>query len=284
MHQPTFFQGDSFINSQIVNEAWETLSNYLVETTSEQKELCVIYFSSNGIYYPNEEATFRDRVISHNVFEWYKSRIDQADKHIFVRDVFKQWYVKGINIEVPDHDSLLRFLRQATEGYRRVVTVGSSAGGYAAILFGCLLQAERIFAFCPQISIAPLVESASSAKNPVLQELRGSSLLKYADLSMSIDMDSPAVVYFYSALSQIDVQQHALLDGCSRLHIVQLDSDVHGVQCPVECLPHLLKYDEKQWSELCARSYSPKRFVQQVLGFTGAAIWFSRKLIKKFLK
>lgn len=39
-----------------------------------------------------------------------------------------------------------------TQGYK-VVTVGSSAGGFMAILFGCLLNAEAIYAFSPQISL-----------------------------------------------------------------------------------------------------------------------------------
>lgn len=259
-------QGEQFLNSQVVRAAWESMPNYLIETTGQQKELCVIYFSSNAIYYPNDEATFRERIVSRNAFEWYKSRIAKADRHIFVRDVFKQWYVEGINREVPDHDSLLAFLQQATQGYRRVVTVGSSAGGYAAILFGCLLKAERIFAFCPQISIAPLVEKASPAKNPILFALRDTSQLKYADLSKAINMDSPNVTYFYSIHSEIDAPHYALLQGFRRLRVIRFDCNVHGVQCPTKCLNRLLEYDDSQWNTMCSKVYHPLRFALQVLG------------------
>lgn len=88
------FQVDSDIVQQVYNEK----DNFLIEYDNQgEKKWCAIYFSSNDIYFPNTEEIFRKRIIEKNFFEWYHSRINRAYKHIFVRDIFKQWYLMGIN-------------------------------------------------------------------------------------------------------------------------------------------------------------------------------------------
>ncbi len=277
-------EGDSFMNSKIVLDSWLSLPNYLIDISSQKKDLCVIYFSSNGIYFPNNEATFRDMILSHNNYEWYKNRISNADKHIFVRDVFKQWYFKGINKDIPDQDALLVFLQKETLGYHRVVTVGSSAGGYAAILFGCQLNAFKIYAFSPQISLTSLIEKATNNRNPVLNALRGTEQLMNADLSQVVDMDSPNVIYFFPIHSQIDIQQHALINNFTQLRTVKLNSNKHGVPIFVECLNFLLEYTDYQWIDICEKVHSPYGLALKVLGpITFFGVVF-RKLKKKIRK
>lgn len=147
------FQVDSDIVQQVYNEQ----NNFLIEYDNQgNKNWCAIYFCSNDIYYPNTEEIFRKRIVEKNFFEWYHSRINMASKHIFVRDVFKQWYLMGINAKINTPEKLTEFLRKETEGYN-IVTIGSSAGGYAAILHGSLLSAKYILAFNPQFEIKSLL-------------------------------------------------------------------------------------------------------------------------------
>ena len=91
-------------------------SNFLIEYNENivQKKICAIYFSSNDIYYPNDENTFRKKIVEKNFYEWYNTRIENAHKHIFIRDIHKQWYLSGINAEVNTPEKLLNFygLRQ----------------------------------------------------------------------------------------------------------------------------------------------------------------------------
>jgi hypothetical protein len=42
--------------------------------------------------------------------------VSEASKHIFLRDVFKQWYLAGINPTVSSPEKLVEFLRQETVG------------------------------------------------------------------------------------------------------------------------------------------------------------------------
>lgn len=109
--------------------------NYLIEDVNVDSDICCIYFSSHGIYYPETENNFIDTIINKDVFEWYKSRMPNAKRHIFIRDIRKSFYVEGINSELNTIDKLIGFLRVQTNGFK-VVTVGSSAGGYMAYICG----------------------------------------------------------------------------------------------------------------------------------------------------
>lgn len=70
----------------------------------------------------------------------------------FIRDVNNNWYHRGIEGVGATVDEVAAFLRGRIEALkpRKIVTIGNSMGGYAAILFGALLGADQIIAFCPR--------------------------------------------------------------------------------------------------------------------------------------
>lgn len=171
------FQVDSDIVQQVYNEQ----DNFLIEYDNQgDKNWCAIYFCSNDIYYPNTEEIFRKRIVEKNFFEWYHLRIKKAYKHIFVRDIFKQWYLMGINAKINTPKKLTEFLQKETEKYN-IVTIGSSAGGYAAILYGSLLNAKYVLAFNPQFEIKSLIKTTTEEVNPVLFRYSG-IIGKYLDI------------------------------------------------------------------------------------------------------
>jgi len=77
-----------------------------------------------------------------------------ASTALLVKDPTNNWYNDGIEGAGEHVEEIARTLR-AKIGSRRVITVGSSMGAYAAILFGCLLGAERCLAFAPQTLLSP---------------------------------------------------------------------------------------------------------------------------------
>lgn len=159
-------------DSEIVKLVYEKQDNYLIEFNEEgDKKLCAIYFCSNDIYYPNTEDTFRKRIIQKNYFEWYHTRINKAYKHIFIRDIFKQWYLAGINKDINTPNKLIEFIKKETKEYK-VITVGSSAGGYAAILYGSFINTTYSLVFNPQFEIKSLLEKSSEEKNPLLFRMK----------------------------------------------------------------------------------------------------------------
>lgn len=67
----------------------------------------------------------------------------------FHLDSFSSCYHKGIDGHSASVDETVEYLRRLIRGYRSVYCIGVSSGGYAAILFGSLLQATGVLAFIP---------------------------------------------------------------------------------------------------------------------------------------
>ena len=111
VRQIQVFQTDSLlIKNHLISN-----SNYIIEyNESVKEEYCVVYFSSNDLYYPNTEISFKETVISKNRYEWYGNRINYAHKHIFIRDIQKQWYLGGINHQINTTDNLQAYSMMMT--------------------------------------------------------------------------------------------------------------------------------------------------------------------------
>jgi len=85
-------------------------------------------------------------------FEFFKATEGIAVKKLFVRDLPQAWYHRGI----PGHGDTLAdcaaSLRRLIDrrGVDRLVVAGNSAGGYAAMIFGALMEADVALCFAPQ--------------------------------------------------------------------------------------------------------------------------------------
>ncbi|MCK4524341.1 hypothetical protein KAU15_05390, partial [candidate division WOR-3 bacterium] len=113
---------------------------------------------------------------------------------------------------------------------KQIITIGSSAGGYAAILFGDLLNAEHIIAFAPQISISLFLENTQQDCNPIyFEHINNKTINKYFNISNIIsDSEIPTVV-FYPKYSQLDVLQIELIKKDKNIIIIPLNDNSHGV-------------------------------------------------------
>lgn len=72
-------------------------------------------------------------------------------KKLFLRDHSQAYYHRGVRGLGDDIEAVEAGIREAVEraGATRVVMMGSSGGGYAALLFGRLLGVEEVHAFAP---------------------------------------------------------------------------------------------------------------------------------------
>lgn len=75
------------------------------------------------------------------------------NKH-FIIDHHASWYHEGLRGISKDIDTTANYLQGQIKNYDRIVMMGVSAGGYAAILFGSLLNADMVIAFTPQTIIS----------------------------------------------------------------------------------------------------------------------------------
>jgi pimeloyl-ACP methyl ester carboxylesterase len=90
-------------------------------------------------------------------FEFMKLTEPYGVKRLFLRDQQRRWYHRGIPGFGSSIDEVAGTLRQhiAGQNIQRVVTVGNSLGGYAALLFGWLLNADIAISFAPQSVVGP---------------------------------------------------------------------------------------------------------------------------------
>lgn len=85
-------------------------------------------------------------------FEFFNSIANIDCDKIFLRDFQRSWYQRGIDQELNDFDKVVNYLGGVISKYkyRKVCFLGNSMGGYAAILFGTILDVDKVIAFAPQ--------------------------------------------------------------------------------------------------------------------------------------
>ena len=106
----------SITNGSVWDKVYQ-LDNYSIKVFDPNSKLCVIYFSSSAIYYPNTEKALEERVIDQDYYEWKAYPLRNIGKAIYVRDVAKQFYIYGINKNISTITAIIEFLRKETLGY-----------------------------------------------------------------------------------------------------------------------------------------------------------------------
>lgn len=180
-------------------DVWEVYEgeNYQCIDTGTASDLCYVFFSSNGLYFPDEKEVF-ERVIMHgDRYEWKwvagQAGISRkAGRIIYIRDVFKDWYSLGISKEVNTIDKTVDLLKTLTTGYR-VITVGSSAGGYMAVLAAVRLQAAWCINFSGQYKVETHVQQEYRNISEMLKEYVGT------------------IFYFVPMYSEQDLEQYEIV-------------------------------------------------------------------------
>lgn len=214
--------------------------NFFVKNTNQHSKICIIFFSGNGLYFPNTEEEFNKTIIQNNRYEWEHITLDgtflkKTGKLIFVRDVYKQWYVRGINANLNTIEKVVNRLKEETVGYH-IITTGSSAGGYAAVLFGILLNAQKIFTFSGQFSLYELI---NKEETPFLfQEKNNTDTNRYFDLTAYLKTSTIPVYYFFPYHNEFDYQQAQKICGIDTVYSFKINAEEHGKTV----LPDTYKY------------------------------------------
>lgn len=89
--------------------------------------------------------------LSLRVYEFFDATKHLGYSRILLRDQYRVWYQHGIDRERPDFPSLVQYLSKevADLNPQKVICLGTSSGGYAAILAGHQLKADYVHAFAP---------------------------------------------------------------------------------------------------------------------------------------
>jgi len=91
-------------------------------------------------------------------FALLKSTSEFSVKKLYVRDPRFAWYHQGLPETGESIRDVALFLQKKIkeQDAQRVVMTGGSMGGYAALLFGWLVEAEQVQAFNPVTFISPV--------------------------------------------------------------------------------------------------------------------------------
>ncbi len=271
------------VDSDIIKESLGH-NNYLIEYSNQvtSEKYCIIYFSSNDIYYPNNEQAFKDQLLKKNRFEWYGTRINKGSKHIFIRDIQKQWYLKGINNTINTVDKLSAFLQIETEGYK-IITIGSSAGGYAAVLFGQILNAEQIITINGQFNHQGLLQTSTEELNPIIfRERDNADVNKYFRLNEHIS--TPETIYYlFSGKSKWDIDQNMLVNDIA-LNRIEFSTSHHGIPFLKSSLSRVINMSTNNFGMLVNKVHNPLLFSIKVEGLFNFSINLVDQIIKRIIK
>lgn len=258
-------------------KAWNELENIRIIKNSGGNTVA-IYFSSNNLYYPDTEDCFVKTIYEKDRYEWTRMMIKRASKHIFVRDVYKTWYVTGINSSTSSIPLLLERLKKEVKGYDEIVTVGSSAGGFAASYFGSCLNADIVFNFNGQWEINSVIERNGYSSLKKLHESCGDffDIVKYIRNSQNI-------FYFISEKSRWDIAQEKY-SQILPLNRIFFSTSHHGIPFLKVALPYVLNMDKKHLSDFSDRHFNPFIFTVKCVGLHKALNGLYKQFKEKYLK
>jgi tetratricopeptide (TPR) repeat protein len=137
-------------------------------------------------------------------FGFYRIAHQLSATALLVKDPTNNWYNAGIDGLGATVDEIAASLR-ATVGNRRIVTFGSSMGGYAAILFGCLLGAEGCVALAPQTRLDSKLPLSPPAGMPLQAPELRRYLLESPSTNVRIFIGGSDLVDAYHAYRVADL-------------------------------------------------------------------------------
>ena len=81
---------------------------------------------------------------------------DKSFDKLFLRDFDRNYYLTGLKNSTDSLQETINLVKRlsSVKRYRKKVSICASAGGFAAILFGHLLNFSKILAFNPQTVIS----------------------------------------------------------------------------------------------------------------------------------
>lgn len=163
-------------------------SLFLFEENSLSKKLVVVFSGINA-----------------KSFMGYKLLKGTPFNKLFIRDNTKSWYSGDIKGLSKSYEELLEKIKEITDKFetKDITFIGSSMGGYAALLFGKELKVKNIMAFGPQIVINKNLPNNPTnndyIKNKNLTEFINSS---DANIDIFIGLNELADIYHIQAIKE----------------------------------------------------------------------------------
>lgn len=184
---------------------------------------------------------------------------------LLLRDRRNFWFTQGID-GAPTVEAIVRLIEDEARNYDLLITMGSSMGGYAALLYGQMANADLSVALVPQIRIgraatAPLGEFRFDADQIILDAISpGNPLYRLDD-----HLPGDGKTHFASVIGErleIDVRHQELLARHPRIDDVRLPDSDHN-DLPTRFIEHALLRPIVERSPISGRLPSIEAWVDQ---------------------
>lgn len=225
--------------------------NYeIVDFGDNHKGLCYVFFSSNGLYDNRNNIESIKTMFNTKRYEWKflssnKKIIKKASKLIYLRDIYKAFYIYGLNRHMDSIDQIVSFLNEETKGMR-VVLAGSSAGAYMALLVGHMLPSTyRVISLGGVIDL----EGWRNFSDYLSKNLDNS---KYKNIKDFLQGDY-WIINFYGKRNKLDCDNASLLTQMAnddKLINIGFDVDEHAPRPSGDDLIKLLTCNDSHLKKL----------------------------------
>lgn len=166
-------------------------------------------------------------------FEFVRISAPSNARRVFVRDPRERYYhapIRGLGSTIPTAARTIARLR----GDGPLLLVGNSAGGYAALLFGALVDADAVLAFSPLTTLrASDYDSTPFAPSARVRALNAASFAQsaYFDLLDVLETTSPTgrLCVVYPQHSERDRWHAERLRGAPQVTLRPIDFGAHNV-------------------------------------------------------
>lgn len=116
----------------------------IAHVRSDDRGMLLVYFSAYQFDWFENDYPFR--------FSFMRTARQRGQNALMLRDRRNLWYRDGID-GAGSVEAIAALIQKERQGFDRLVLVGASMGGYAALLFGALTQADAAVAIVPQIRV-----------------------------------------------------------------------------------------------------------------------------------
>ncbi|MGR8933587.1 MAG: hypothetical protein ACU837_04265 [Gammaproteobacteria bacterium] len=162
--------------------------------------------------------------------EFLKTFIDKKINVLFIKDFKQCWYQQGLlgisdNIEMTI-DAIKTHL---PSNQKNIYTVGTSSGGFAAILFGALMNVDKAIAFGPQTKITEEVYEKFKSIDSRKDEIDLTN--KFFDLGQLLEETKYAgqIYLHYAADNEKDKEAAAHIAHLKCVHTYAHPTDNHNI-------------------------------------------------------
>lgn len=159
------------------------MSCKIIPSTNSNNQTIVISFSGQGHGFGT--------IPQFEFVNFLNKHYPDVEKHFYL-DTHIKWYHKGIDGISTNIDETIAYLKRIIAPFHRRIFIGSSAGGFGAILFGSVLNVETVIAFIPQTFVP--VSTTGVGYNQLYVNLRPhinntTQYYVYGDVSIDIKKD-----------------------------------------------------------------------------------------------